>query len=73
MSNDMRTSFKERHHKCLYEKIDMVPLLVRRACLEGIREEPEREVPPMPMPLPNVVGSSSMPAAKKKLVRKKLV
>lgn len=73
MSNDMRTGFKERHHKCLYERIDMVPLPVRRACRREFLEEPGREVPPMPMPLSDVVGSSSMPAAKKKLVRKKLV
>lgn len=66
MSNDLRTGFKERHRKCLHEAIDMVPPPAKRACSEGVREELGREVPSMPVPLPNVVGPSSMPTTEEK-------
>lgn len=66
MLNDLRTYFKERHRKCLHEAIDMVPPPAKRACSEGVREEPGREVPSMLVPSLDVVGPSSVPAIEEK-------
>lgn len=38
--NDLRIGFIERHHKRLYEVIDIVPPLAKRACPERAQEEP---------------------------------
>lgn len=65
MSTDLRSGFKERHHKRLHKAIDVVPPLAKRACPERVQEEPEREVPLMPVPLPDIAGLSSAPIAEK--------
>lgn len=65
MSNNLRAAFKERHRKRLHEAIGMVPPPTKKAYPEGVREEPEMEVSPMPLLLPNVMGHSSVPAAEK--------
>lgn len=67
MSVDLRAGFKERHHKRLCKAIDMVPPPAKRACSEGAREEPRREVPPMPVPPSDIMGPSSTLAAKKEV------
>ena len=59
MSTDLRVGFKERHRKRLHEAIHMVPPPTKRACPEGAREEPRRQVLPMPMPPLDTVGPSS--------------
>lgn len=61
MSTDLRVGFKERHHKRLHEAIDVVLLPAKRA----FQEEPEKEVPPMPVPLSDTAGLSSTPATEK--------
>lgn len=65
MSNDLRFDFKERHRKRLHETIDMVLPPSKRACSEGAREKPGREVPQMPVPSPDVTGPNSVLAAEK--------
>ena len=65
MSNDLRAGFKERHHKCLHEAIDMVPPPAKRACPERAWEELGREVPPMLVPPPDAARPNSMPAVEK--------
>ena len=63
--NDLIAEFKERHHKCLYEAIDMVPPPAKKACLEMAQEKPTRGAPPMVVPQSNVAGPSSAPATEK--------
>lgn len=41
--NDLRIGFIERHCKCLYEMVDIVPPLAKRACPERAQEEPVGE------------------------------
>lgn len=41
----------------------MFPHLAKRACPERVQEEPEREVPLMPVPPPDITGPSSAPIA----------
>lgn len=65
MSNELRASFKEMHCKRLHEAIDMVTPLAKRACLEGVQEEPEKKVLPMLVPSSDVAGLSSMPVVEK--------
>lgn len=36
MTTDLRVDFKERHHKCLHEAIEVVALPAKRACPEGV-------------------------------------
>lgn len=60
MSNYLRVGFKERHHKCLHEAIDMTPTPTKKTCLERVQEESVREVPQVAVPLSDVLGSSSM-------------
>lgn len=36
----LRTEFMERHHKCLYEVIDIISPPAKRACPEKAQEEP---------------------------------
>lgn len=62
MSNDLRANFKERHYKCLYEAIDMVPLPTKKACPKKARKETGNKAPSTPMPLLDVMGPSSVPA-----------
>lgn len=65
MSTNLRAGFKERRCKRFHEAIDIVPSLAKRTCLKRVQEKLEREIPPMAMPPPNVVGSSSAPVAEK--------
>lgn len=69
MATDLRADFKERHRKCLHEAIEVVTLLAKRACPEGVYKEPARDVPSMPVPLPDTAGPSSVPTAKKEAGR----
>lgn len=69
MSHNLRVGFRERHHKRLYEAIDIVPPSTKRACSEGAREESERGIPSMLVPQLDVTGSSSVPTLRKKPVR----
>lgn len=41
--NDLRIRFIERHRKCLYEVVDIVSPLAKRACPERAQEEPVEE------------------------------
>lgn len=67
MSNDFRFDFKKRHRKRLYEVIDMVLPPTKRACLEGAREKPGREVPQMLVPSPDATEPNSVLAAEKEI------
>ena len=58
--NELRAGFKERHHKRLYEAIDMVPPPTKKVCPERVQEEPTRRAHPMTMPQPDVVGPSTV-------------
>ncbi|KAJ9674708.1 hypothetical protein PVL29_023939 [Vitis rotundifolia] len=51
MTTNLRTNFKERQRKCLFEPIAVA------------REEPATDIPPMPMPPADATGSSSAQAA----------
>ena len=63
--NDLIAEFKEKHHKRLYEAIDMVPPPAKKACLEMAQEKPTRGAPPMVVPQSNVAGPSSAPTTEK--------
>lgn len=65
MSTDLRAGFKERHHKRLHKAIDVVPPLAKRARPERVQEEPEREVPLMPVPPLDITRPNSAPVAEK--------
>lgn len=65
MSTNLRAGFKERHHKRLHKAIDVVPPLAKRACPKRVQEEPEREVPLMPVPPSDITGPSSALVAEK--------
>lgn len=60
MSNYLRAGFKERHHKCFHEAIDMTPTPTKKTFLERVQEESVREVPQVAVPLSDVLGSSSV-------------
>ena len=64
--NDLRSGFKERHNKCLYEAIDMVPPTAKKACPERAQEESSRGAPLVVVPQLDVARPSSTPTAKKK-------
>lgn len=49
MSRDLRVGFGERHHKRLYEAIDLAHHSAKRDCPEGVQEESGREIPSMPV------------------------
>ena len=40
MVNDLRANFKERHHKCLHEAIEVDASLAKRTCLRGFMGSP---------------------------------
>lgn len=65
MATDLRADFKERHHKCLHEAIEVVACLAKRTRPEGVQEEPMKDVFPMPVPPPDAVGSSRVSTAGK--------
>lgn len=67
MSANLRAGFKERHHKHLYEAIDMVPPPTKKACPKKAREETEREAPTTPVPQLDVMGPSNVPVDEKKV------
>lgn len=57
--HDLRVDFGERDHKRLYEAIELASSLAKRAHPEGVQEEPEREIPSVSVPSPDVAGSNS--------------
>lgn len=60
--NDLRTEFMERHHKRLYEVIDIVHPPAKRVCPEKAQEEPTGGgggSPLVTMPQPDVAGPST--------------
>lgn len=65
MTTDLRAGFKERHRKRLYETIDVIAPSPKRTRLEEVREEPMRGTSMMPVPSPDVAGSSNVSAAEK--------
>lgn len=66
---DLRASFKERHRKRLHEAIEVVAPPTKRACPEGVHEEPASNVPPMLVPPPDTTGPSSVPTTEKEAGR----
>lgn len=64
--HDLRVDFGERHHKCLYEAIELASSSVKGAHPERVQEEPRREIPSVSVPFPDVVGSSNALATKGK-------
>lgn len=59
MPHDLRVGFGERHHKRLYEAIELGSSSVKGAHPERVQEEPEREIPSLPVPSPDVAGSNN--------------
>ena len=56
--NDLRTRFMERHRKRLYETIDIVIPLAKKACPEKAQEDSAGKALPLTVPDPNVAGPS---------------
>lgn len=61
--HNLRVDFGERHHKRLYEAIELASSSVKGAHPEGVQEEPEREILLVSMPSPDITGSSNALAA----------
>lgn len=59
MSSDLMTGFRRRMRKRLYEPIDVVALATKKSCPEESCDPPADEVPPAPVPPPDIAGSSS--------------
>lgn len=62
-THDLRVDFGERHHKCLYEAIELAFSSAKGAHPKGVQEEPGRKIPLVSVPSPDVAGSSSALAA----------
>ena len=60
--NDLRTGFLERHHKRLYEAIDIVPSLAKGVCPERAKEDLATEASLLTMPQPDKTGPSAVAA-----------
>lgn len=67
MATDLRAGFKERHCKHFHKAIEVAAPPTKRACLEGVQEEPMRNVLPGPMPPSDATGPSSVLAVKKEI------
>lgn len=65
MMTDLRVGFKERHHKCLHEAIEVDASPTKRTCSKGVQGEPKKDASPEPMPSSDVTGSSSVLAVGK--------
>lgn len=67
MATDLRAGFKERHCKHFHKAIEVAAPPTKRACLEGVQEEPMRDVLSGPMPPSDATGPSSVPAVEKEI------
>lgn len=66
--NDLRVGFMKRHHKRLYEVIDIAPPPAKKACSERAQEEPAGRALLVTMPQPDVVGPSTVVVAQPDVV-----
>ena len=67
MVTDLRVGFKERYRKHFHKAIEVVAPPTKRACPDGVQEEPMRDVLSGPMPPPDATGPSSVPAVEKEI------
>lgn len=61
--HDLRVDFGKRHHKRLYEAIELASSSAKGAHPEKVQEEPGREIPSVSVPSPDIAGSNSALAA----------